>query len=422
MITQTYKIDLVPHGEPVVVHVSQYDVEGRTLAFELFNGGVAYNVPGTVTAILTGTKPDGTGFMYNMAADGNTVSIDIPQQVSVLAGDVPAEITLADGAAKIGSANFVIRVERSALDEETVISDTDLPAFEQLVADAEAYAQDAAGEANAAEQSAQDAADTAAALAALVPAGGTAGQFLQRTSGGTQWADIDALPHGGTVGQVLAKQSSTDGDADWETPAFLPNGGTAGQVLTKASGTDQDVTWTTPAAAGIDLLVTVTLSGSAYVADHTFAEIEACIASGHTPYAIYNNNVFHLYTYTAGTSASFLYTLYGGRGYRLTISSGSVILSLVAAYQEATATLSAANWSGNVYTYSNAMIPAAANGTVTVTMPDQATAADMQAAIAEYAGYDLYAFNQRNGAIDIYARGAVPTTDIQLVFIVEPRY
>ena len=31
--------------------------------------------------------------------------------------------------------------------------------------------------------------------------------------------DIVALPDGGTVGQVLTKQSSADGDADWEDPA-----------------------------------------------------------------------------------------------------------------------------------------------------------------------------------------------------------
>ena len=31
--------------------------------------------------------------------------------------------------------------------------------------------------------------------------------------------DIVALPSGGTVGQVLTKQSSTAGDADWEDPA-----------------------------------------------------------------------------------------------------------------------------------------------------------------------------------------------------------
>ena len=52
---------------------------------------------------------------------------------------------------------------------------------------------------------------------------------------------------GGTAGQVLTKQSATEGDADWETPSSgIPTGGTTGQVLTKKSGTDGDVGWTTP--------------------------------------------------------------------------------------------------------------------------------------------------------------------------------
>lgn len=54
-----------------------------------------------------------------------------------------------------------------------------------------------------------------------------------------------ALPTGGTTGQVLAKQSGTDGDAIWVPARQVPNGGTTGQVLSKTSGTDQDLSWAT---------------------------------------------------------------------------------------------------------------------------------------------------------------------------------
>lgn len=45
---------------------------------------------------------------------------------------------------------------------------------------------------------------------------------------GTVWAELatgggGSLPAGGTVGQVLTKQSSTDGDADWEDPEVVAN-------------------------------------------------------------------------------------------------------------------------------------------------------------------------------------------------------
>jgi hypothetical protein len=52
------------------------------------------------------------------------------------------------------------------------------------------------------------------------------------------------VPTGGTDGQVLTKQSSTDYDTAWEdVPEGIPAGGTDGQVLTKQSGTDFDVNW-----------------------------------------------------------------------------------------------------------------------------------------------------------------------------------
>lgn len=44
------------------------------------------------------------------------------------------------------------------------------------------------------------------------------------------------LPAGGTIGQLLVKQSSVDGEADWETLETIPAGGTDGQVLRSSSG------------------------------------------------------------------------------------------------------------------------------------------------------------------------------------------
>ena len=94
---------------------------------------------------------------------------------------------------------------------------------------------------------AQDAATSAASLIPLPP-GGTAGQLLTKdtaTDGDASWQDpAPALPTGGTSGQLLTKNSNTDGDASWQTPApALPNGGTAGQYLRKTSGTNGDATW-----------------------------------------------------------------------------------------------------------------------------------------------------------------------------------
>lgn len=49
---------------------------------------------------------------------------------------------------------------------------------------------------------------------------------LKRHDGGWVWTTLgggaSSLPAGGADGQVLTKQSSSDGDADWETPAAAP--------------------------------------------------------------------------------------------------------------------------------------------------------------------------------------------------------
>lgn len=209
MIEQTYRIDMIPDGAPVVVHVSQYDTAARRLSFELYNGGVAYELPAGAVASIAGTKPDNTSFLYAMTVSGNLVSIDLQQQMALVAGDVPAEIQITNSSGKIGSANFVIRVERGPIDENTVISETDLPIFEQLVSDAQTAA-------NEAQTAAEDAADAAESVGSIVPASaGTTGQVLTKTANGADWQDVDGLPAGGTPGQILAKKSATSYDTEW---------------------------------------------------------------------------------------------------------------------------------------------------------------------------------------------------------------
>ena len=234
MVEQTYRVDMIPNGVPLVVHVSQYDTEARTLIFELYKGDVAYEVPAGAVASIAGTKPDKTAFIYPMVIDDNVVSIDLKQQMAIVAGDVLAEIQITNSSGKIGSANFVIRVERGPIDENTVISETDLPIFEQLVSDAQTAA-------NEAQTAAEDAADAAESVGSIVPASaGTTGQVLTKTATGADWQDVDGLPAGGTAGQVLTKTAT---GADWQDVDGLPAGGTAGQILAKKSTTSYDTEW-----------------------------------------------------------------------------------------------------------------------------------------------------------------------------------
>lgn len=91
-----------------------------------------------------------------------------------------------------------------------------------------------------------------------VPAGGTTGQVLTKDSvsdGDVSWQTpappgeaTNGLPDGGVTGQLLAKVTGTDYDAGWISPtsAVVPPGGTTDQVLKKVDGTDYNTAWTTP--------------------------------------------------------------------------------------------------------------------------------------------------------------------------------
>lgn len=171
MIEQRYSLNLSPYSDEVyrgtrapTVTLSQYDRNSRRLIFELHEAdGDLYTIPENATAALFGTKPDGTSFAYEMTVeDSNDVSILLPQQASTVAGEYPAEVILYDSQSdRLGSANFYFLVESSAADEAGMASETDVPIFTELVAQAAAHASAASGSATAAAGSAEDAEESA---------------------------------------------------------------------------------------------------------------------------------------------------------------------------------------------------------------------------------------------------------------------
>ena len=202
MITQEYFLDMIPgESTPPVVHVSQFDVNSRTLTFNLTKGGVAYEPDAGMSVTLDGMKPDNTVFSYPMTVDGSSVSIDVLTQMTVVAGPVRCEVSLSNQTGKIGSANFILAVEKSPIDSGS-ISESDIPLLEDLknqaqqaatsavqsASNAEQSASDAEQSASDAEQSASDAESAASSVSAIVPASaGSIGQVLTKTPTGADW-------------------------------------------------------------------------------------------------------------------------------------------------------------------------------------------------------------------------------------------
>lgn len=260
IIEQVYNLDLVPNGRPLVVNVSQYDQGSRALTFNFFKDNVAFTPPAGYSANITGTKPDGTGFMYAMTVSGSAATVEVTQQMCAVAGDCPCEIRLIDGNSNVlGTANFTLSVERAAMDDDTVISESDIPYFEDLATQA------AASAASAAES------------AAIFPTGGDAGQVLTKTDTGTAWEDAQ----GGATMVVTVTRSGSTYTADKtfaEIMAEINNGGIPvakynSWVLPLASVSSTKVTFGYyPIATGVSA-VSITSSDVISVADKIISPV-----------------------------------------------------------------------------------------------------------------------------------------------------
>ena len=162
MTTQTYQLDIVPFGPPVIIPMSQYDTGSRTLAFTLYNAQQPFTIPDGATAMIGGTKPDGHAFEYACTVTDQTITCDVTEQMTAVAGYTDCEITLSKGTERLATANFKLHVERSALDQED-ISDSDFNYVLDLTNTATAKASEAAKSATAAASSAKASADSATA-------------------------------------------------------------------------------------------------------------------------------------------------------------------------------------------------------------------------------------------------------------------
>lgn len=149
---QSVKLNLIPGSVMPVVNVSQYD-KNRQFALVIYEGASQYSLTGKSVQIR-GTKPDGNGFAYDstdgvVSVSGSTVTISTTQQMTAVGGQTMAELRITQSGVILGTLNFVLMVEPSALSDDTPISDTDIPAierdFEAALAEAEADALKAEG-------------------------------------------------------------------------------------------------------------------------------------------------------------------------------------------------------------------------------------------------------------------------------------
>ena len=138
MITTQTELDVSPGGIAPVIHVSQYDTGSRTLLFNLIATAGDLILPSGTKAEIRGTKPDGNGFSYSCPINGKTVSANVTEQMTAAAGKAICELVLYTGTpasevepasadfTQLCTANFILFVERAALDKDTVRSGSEI--------------------------------------------------------------------------------------------------------------------------------------------------------------------------------------------------------------------------------------------------------------------------------------------------------
>lgn len=120
MNPQEYSLNIRPGaGYAQTVKVSQGDV-GRPLRFNLLDGSEALGLQTGTAITIHGTKPSGLGFTETCTWSGSAASVNTTLEMTQENGTFPAELVLTLGNEVIGTANFMMNVERSPHDENTI--------------------------------------------------------------------------------------------------------------------------------------------------------------------------------------------------------------------------------------------------------------------------------------------------------------
>ena len=160
IVHKTY-INMIPGvSPPPVINVSQYDDGFAILLYPVaVSRGVIPKYPAPVasdtplnyifptgvlhpTVEVRGTKTDGNGYSAAAAYNGANDAFYIAgnKQMTAVAGDNIFEVvvTADDGETELATANFILRVEKAALDKDTIVSESVIRELIEVTDQAEA--------------------------------------------------------------------------------------------------------------------------------------------------------------------------------------------------------------------------------------------------------------------------------------------
>lgn len=162
-VNQEHDLNMIPGGAPVKVNVSQHDGFSRSIYFYLYSGAEEFAVPSGCTVEIHGIKPDGKCFSYTAnSTEGNSrVGVSVYPQMTAVPGRVECELSVVDSSRTLGSANFILQVEKSPLPEDADMSASDLSTIRTAINESKNSVKEAAASAAEAAASAAEAAQSA---------------------------------------------------------------------------------------------------------------------------------------------------------------------------------------------------------------------------------------------------------------------
>lgn len=209
-----------------VIHVNQVN-ENIEIQFRIMNGAQPFNVPEGVSCTIRGTKGDNFGYAADVAvtAGSNIVTVTLTEQLTAVAGAGNIFELVFVGASddmKVSTENFLLDVERAALGEDTVISDSDLAYADQVLDQLQSV-----GAVNAQVQ--QNKANIAAEITRATAAEQTLQQNINAEAAARQAADNTLQSNINAEAYTRAAQDAIL-SARMDTFASLPDGSTAGNA------------------------------------------------------------------------------------------------------------------------------------------------------------------------------------------------
>ena len=133
-INQSQNLNLQPGAQAqTVVHLSQGD-HGNTLTFYLYNGSQPFVADGYSVSVH-GVRQDGAQFGPIAVAThtgSNEVTVTVAESMTAVAGAALAELTISDGTAAVGTANFAMLVEQAEFPDGPIYS-SDLSVYQNIL-------------------------------------------------------------------------------------------------------------------------------------------------------------------------------------------------------------------------------------------------------------------------------------------------